>query len=110
MAKLWIQEFSTVASISMEESNGRVSVDRVPLQVVRQPGFSQPAITYSSSPAVQSLAFLPSTRFILFTSDADCLIAFGENPTATADSFAYWNKFHWAAFVTSGHKLSVIAA
>jgi len=109
MAKLWIQEFSTIASISMEESNGRVSVDRVPFQVVRQPGFSQPAITYSSS-AVQSLAFLLSTRFILFTSDADCLITFGEDPTATADSFAYWNKFHWAALVTPGHKLSVIAA
>lgn len=76
--------------------------------VVKEPAFvSQTPVAIGGS-SVQSAAFNADTRYIRVHTDAVCSIAFGTNPTATANSMRLAaNQTEYFA-VVPGQKLAVI--
>ena len=70
----------------------------------------EPAVadqTVSFTTATQSAAFNDDTKFIRLIADANCNLAFGANPTATASTqFVPANTEVWRG-VAAGHKVSV---
>lgn len=96
MAKLYITEFHTLGATPEGATFPLVppAADQTPV-----------AIGVGST---QSAAFNVSTRFVRLHADAICSVAFGSNPTATADNARLAaNQTEYFA-VSPGHKVAVI--
>lgn len=74
MAVLQITEFSALYT----DSRGVI------LPIGKMPPVASQAVTFSTS--APSAAFRPGTKFVRLIADATAHVAFGESPTATADS------------------------
>lgn len=73
------------------------------------PVIEQPVITISGTSA-QSLAFSPTTRFILITTDSICsIVVGGTNPVATTANHRMTADQVYFRGVIAGDKLAVIA-
>ncbi|MGI9411564.1 MAG: hypothetical protein ACR2OV_15905 [Hyphomicrobiaceae bacterium] len=100
MALLWITEY---AEIGYERAGHTV------------PAPKEPALAYQTvdftAGETKSAAFDEGTRYVLLTSDTNCSVRFGADPTAvTAQPTRIWSKMY-AAFVVdklAGMKVSVI--
>lgn len=74
MATVWVTEFAHAAA----------SPHTGFLPAMKGPALDEQRFTFTT--ATPSNAFTGSTRFVRVTADAVCHLAFGDNPTATADS------------------------
>jgi hypothetical protein len=79
-------------------------------QIAMQPPVAvQTAVVIGASSA-QSAAFAVTTRFIEISADANCRIAVGSNPTATANNTLLQSGGVLYYGVRPGDKIAVIAA
>lgn len=74
MAKLYVTEFSNVGM-----QNGVVPIAALPVVVDQTP-------VAIGGGSLQSAAFNVNTEIVQLSTDAICSVAFGTNPTATANS------------------------
>lgn len=81
MAKLHISEYNAIHKTNVGDDP--VSGDAI-AQAVKEPSIATQAITFTS--AESSAEFNDSTRIVRIVSDAQCYVAFGASPTATANS------------------------
>ena len=95
MANLYITEFRSVA----HDATG------LPIPVGDTPRLANQKVSFTTS--TQSAVFNQQTSLIRLISDADCHIAFGDNPTATASQmFVKANTAEYFG-VRPGDKLAV---
>lgn len=97
MATLYISEYSAT---SKESGNN-------PIQVAQEPALTDQAVTFTT--ATQSNKFADATKLVRVIADANCHIAFGTNPTATAgNKLLIANTVeYFGVDMLSGYKLSV---
>lgn len=76
MAKLYVTEFEQMPQLV----GGRLAV------AVAPPAVDQTPVAIGGA-SVQSAAFGVRAKFVRLHTDAICSVAFGSNPTATANSF-----------------------
>lgn len=76
MSKLYVTEFANSIRLA---GNDNVNAVSVPVNVDQTP------VTYTTS--TQSAAFASNTSMIRLHTDGICSVAFGTNPTATANNF-----------------------
>jgi hypothetical protein len=100
VATLYIREYQTIASPG-PDFNG--------MQAGLEPGVDQPTLPIGG--AVQSVAFLPTTRFVRLHTDAVCSVLFGTNPVAsTANARMAANQTEFFGVQPGANlKVSVIA-
>lgn len=98
MAKLYITEYSV---LPRDEKGISVPVPAEPALVEQTP-------VVIGGGSLQSAAFNASTKFIRLHTDAICSIAFGTNPTATANSQRLRADATEFYGVQPGHKVAVI--
>ena len=99
MATLWIREYAQLAEAG----------DGDPMPLAREPGYNQPALTFSASTA--SAAFRRDTRYIAIYGSAAFHYEVGATPTAVttasmkvpADTLLYLG-------VEPGQKIAAVAA
>ena len=94
MAKLHITELSGLAGV---------------MQIPQMPPITEQAMDIGATSSASS-AFNASTRFVCLTAKADCHIAIGADPTATAGKMPLTAGQAYYFGVTAGHKIAVIAA
>lgn len=102
MSLLYVIEFTNLA---YGTRGNTVMAPNAPPLVVQTP------VDFTSGEA-KSAAFNDQCRYILLTCDANCHIAFGENPTATTSSMPLWKNLY-AGFTVqrlAAMKVSVIGA
>jgi hypothetical protein len=95
MANLWLTEYTSLAKAGAANT---VPAGDEPSTVVQNISFTT---------ATQSVAFRRTTRFVRVYSSVACHVAFGENPTATADSTPLAAKSGEYFGVKLNHKISV---
>ena len=100
MALLWVTEY--------EEMGYERAGQTVPAP--KESALAYQTVDFTSG-ETKSAAFTEGTRYVLVTSDTDCSVRFGTNPTAVTNApTRVWAKMY-AAFAVdkqSGMKVSVI--
>ena len=96
MAKLYVTEFLDAPRIL-----GQV------IQCGAQPGVDQVPVVIGAG-SLQSAAFAATTRFVRIHADSICSVAFGINPTATANSARMAANESDYFGVAPGQKVAVI--
>lgn len=95
MAKAHVQEYA--------------ALDRMytgsPAPLAREPAVATQAVTFTTS--TQSSAFNADTQLVRIVADAACHLAFGANPTATANSMLLPSGAVEYFAVTPGHKVAI---
>ncbi len=108
MAKLHVSEYNAILKADVGEASttdGVAKADVAVAQAVKEPAIAEQAVTFTT--ATQSSAFNAATKIVRVAADAQCYIAFGANPTATANS-KLLPSFGVEYFgVTPGDKVSV---
>lgn len=94
---------AVIRILESDDTGERGTVRRVPFSVIQTP------VTIGASSA-SSAAFGGSTRIVTVQADADCHIAFGKTPTATASNFKLLAGTTDDFEVQGGHKVAVIQA
>lgn len=92
MANLYLTEFANLGL------NGNAPIPQEPPVTSQKVAFTT---------AAQSAAFDEQTRFVRLLPDADCHVAFGANPTATAAFERMMSGVEYFRGVKAGHKVSV---
>lgn len=95
MADLYITEVTNLA----KDGIGAVT------PFLSEPSVATQKIAFTT--AAQSAAFSALTRLVRLVPTADCHVAFGENPTATANDELLKAGQEYVRGVTAGHKISV---
>ena len=101
MATLWVAEFE---GLRTSLTGGRLSE----AQCTSYPSLTEYSLSYAGS--TQSNAFGATCRLVTVTSDADFHLAYGEDPTATAENFRYGAGGFWILGVQPGQKIAVLEA
>lgn len=85
------------------------SDNTVAFQAGLEPAVTHQNVTFTTTPAVQSVAFNTNTKLVRIISDADARVTFGANPTAvvTTDMLIVAGNAEYFA-VAPGQKLSII--
>ncbi len=99
MAKLFITEFSQIGVLS-----GRIANE---VQAPRVPPDAEQTVAIGAASA-QSAIFGSSTKFVQLMADVVCSVAFGTDPTATADTMRLAADVPQLFAVHSGDKVAVI--
>jgi hypothetical protein len=97
MATLYVREYSHVAM-----ANPGLAV-----QAGQEPGTDQ---TVSFTTTTQSTAFAADTVLVRISSDAECHLVFGSNPTATTAGAQMQANVPEFFGVVGGHKVAAVAA
>lgn len=98
MAKLYVSEYPGAVALEAGRRAYVAGVGQEPALVVQ-------AVTFTTATA--SSAFGAATTMVRVVSDADCRVAFGSAPTATANSAFLPSKVPEYFAVSPGHKVSV---
>lgn len=98
MSKLWITEHRRLT----RSSDGHI------MQIPGEYGVDQTPVDFSGG-AAQSAVFAATTTYISICPDATCSIAFGSNPTATANNRRIPLNFFGYLPVFGNDKLSVVS-
>ena len=94
MAKLYISEYPMIASYAAQAAQEPSIVEQTPVAI--------------GGASVQSAAFAETTRMVRLHTDAICSVAFGADPTATADSKRMSAGTTEYFVVAAGDKVAVI--
>jgi hypothetical protein len=94
MAKLYVTEFQALAAHYAQAPQEPCVADQTPVVI--------------GAGSLQSAAFNAKTRLVRIHTDAICSIAFGENPTATANMQRLAAGQTEFRVVAPGHKIAVI--
>lgn len=98
MASLYISEYRLEA-----KTEGRL------LSAPQEPAAAEQAIDITAG-SLQSAAFQSRVTFVMIMADADCCLAFGEDPTAVNTLKKVREGERIFKGVQGGHKVAVIAA
>jgi hypothetical protein len=81
-----------------------------PMQIPQMPPVVEQTPLAIAGASAASVAFSARTRFICLTPKADCHVAVGDTPVATANSKPLTAGQAYYFGVSPGHKVAVIAA
>lgn len=98
MATLWITEYEHFG-LPIGGSAGAMKA-----QLALEPATADHALSFTT--AAQSSAFNAATRFVRLYASADCHVAFGSNPTATAAKQKLAAGVEYWRAVVAGQKVS----